>query len=45
MQLSAAAILREDEPPVPDDVKAIFYATAILGVRSPLFDSETSTKY
>ncbi|KAH9953164.1 hypothetical protein BC827DRAFT_169055 [Russula dissimulans] len=28
---NGAAILHEDEPPVPDGVKAIFYATAVLG--------------
>jgi len=27
---NGAAILHEDEPPVPDDVKAIFYAIAVL---------------
>ena len=44
MQALAAAILRDPrdtEPPVSEEKKATFYATAELNVRCPLLELET----
>jgi len=41
MLASAAATLHEGEPSVPDDAKAVFYATVESGVRYLLLKGET----
>jgi hypothetical protein len=44
MLISTAAILRDpsdNEPPVPEDKKATFYAAAELDVRCPFLELET----
>ena len=44
MLASTVATLREGEPPVPDDAKAVFYATVESGVRYLLSNRETFMK-
>jgi hypothetical protein len=44
MRISTAAILRDpsdNEPPVPEEKKATFYAAAELDVRCPFLQQET----
>jgi hypothetical protein len=41
MLASAAATLRDGEPPVPDGAKVVFYATVESEVRSLLLKQET----
>jgi hypothetical protein len=44
MLASAAATLRDGEPPVPDGAKVVFYATVESEVRSLLLKQETIMK-